>query len=906
MHTLDRLARHDPARREPALCRFTVANTLSETAIRAEPLEGAMVRESAWKRWPKRIFLLLLLLWVADTSISVLIRHSRLQRKITARLESAFGRSVEVGRYNFSLWGWPTFEAQSVTVGEDPRFGHEYFLRADSLTMRLRWRSVLRGRLEFGTFSLTRPSLNLVRDSMGDWNLAEWLPRPSAPTSPAPPVGPLIPPSSPIRFTRIEVDSGRINFKGSDEKLPFAFIHVNGYLELESPGRWQFDLEATPMRAAVIPQQTGTLHLSGHVGGTSSRLRPAVLNLSWTGASISDVLRLARNYDYGIRGSLALQLNARTAAEDWLVEGRAELRQLHRWDLSLRADNPAVNLSAKVHWNPAMPGIQLQDLTFEGPHSHARARAELSWDHRRLPLKEQLHPFGMQIRSAEIDLGDLLSWLRAFRSGVADDVSVRGSARLDVTLVGWPSHIEDATLELGGAELFSPRLRVPLRLSPSRIHYDTHGVLLTPLALRFGADNGPFTGYISADGGTVEQEMKGASNLRVVGRIHQVRDVVAVTSALGWNISRGWDVAGPATFEFLWGGGRYPWQVQPRGTLEWGGELGGASLAAPFLNLPVEQIRARVDFLRGARVITLRAAEAFGAHWKGTFSRPSGGSDWEFGLSADHLATADLDRWLNPRWRQNFLNRMLPFLNSPSPVNAIPETLRASGKLTADQFALAPFAAHRLQGEVNLVGRRIEFRNAKAQFYGGELAGLFEAELTAPPAYHLNLNFSHVDLSELTSTTPALADLFAGNAYGQITLNARGATRADLLASLECQGAGHVEGAELHNLSLPDSLRLIGVRLGASPFREASSAFTCASRKIQFQELTLLTPHAELDGSGTVDFSRNLDFRLGVFSSNVAGTPITHVSASPVAAYHLTGPLATPQVTRASATTARP
>lgn len=883
-----------------------MANTLSETVIRAEPLEAAKVWQSAWKRWPKWILLLVLFVWAADSGISLLIRHSRLQQNITASLESAFGRPVEVGRYNFGLWGWPTLEAQSVTVGEDPRFGHEYFLRAESLTMRLRWLSLLRGRLEFGTFSLSRPSLNLVRNSNGDWNLAEWLPRPSAPTGAALPVGPPLPPSSPLRFTRIEVESGRINFKRGEDKLPFAFIRVKGYLEPESAGRWQFDLQATPMRAAAIPQQAGTLHLSGHVGGTSSRLRPAALDLSWIGASIPDVLRLARNYDYGVRGTLALQVNAHTEADTWALQGRAELRQLHRWDLSMRADNPALNLAAKLHWNPAIPSIQFEGLTLEAQHSNARARAEISWDHRRLPLKERVPPFVMEVRSAEIDLGDLLSWLRAFHSGVADDVTVHGSARLGGTLVGWPLHIDEAMLELGGAQLLSPRLRVPLRLNPGRIHYDRHGILLTPIALRFGADSGPFSGFIFGDGGTSEQAMKGASNLRIAGRINQVRDVFATAGALGWNISRGWDVAGPVGFEFLWLGGRYPWQAQPRGTLEWGGEPRGASLAAPFLNLPLEQIRAHVDFLPGARVITLRAAEAFGAHWKGTLSRPSTGGDWEFGLSADHLASADLDRWLNPRWRQSFLDRMLPFLNSPSPVNAVPETLRANGKLTVDEFTLEPFAAHRLQGEVKLAGRRIEFANARAQFYGGELAGSFEATVAATPAYHLNLDFSHVDLSALTRATHTLANLFAGAASGKISLDARGANRADLFASLECQGSARVGAAELHNLSLPDSPRFIGARLSTSSYREASAAFTCASRKIQFEELTLLAPNTELDGSGTVDFDRNLDFRLGVFPAGAADVHDTHADGAPIAAYRLAGPLAAPQITRASARTARP
>ncbi len=78
-----------------------------------------------------------------------------------------------------------------------------------------------------------------------------------------------------VRFSRIEVDSGRINFKRGDEKLPFALVGVTGYVEPAGAGRWVMDLEAIPTRAAVNVQQAGVLHVSGHMGGTSSRLRPA-------------------------------------------------------------------------------------------------------------------------------------------------------------------------------------------------------------------------------------------------------------------------------------------------------------------------------------------------------------------------------------------------------------------------------------------------------------------------------------------------------------------------------------------------------------------------------------------------------------------------------------------------------
>ena len=116
-----------------------VPNTLSEPVSSEPPLALAAPPRRSWTWIPKLVALLLVLFWVANIGISLLITHTRLQQRITGRLQAVFGRPVEVGRYDFSLWGGPTLEAQSVTFAEDPRFGHEYFLRAESVTVRLRW-----------------------------------------------------------------------------------------------------------------------------------------------------------------------------------------------------------------------------------------------------------------------------------------------------------------------------------------------------------------------------------------------------------------------------------------------------------------------------------------------------------------------------------------------------------------------------------------------------------------------------------------------------------------------------------------------------------------------------------------------------------------------------------------------
>jgi hypothetical protein len=912
-----------------------VSDVLTETILLTKPSQEVCVeRRPAWRRRLKILILFLVVLWVSGLAISFAIQHTVLKRRITARLESAFGRPVEVGTYALDLWGRPTLEARNIVVGEDPRFGHEYFLRAESLTINLRWLGLLRGRVEFGAISLSHPSLNLVRNPDGDWNLAEWLPHSySIPGGAQTKDSPLTPAA--LRFTRIEVNSGRVNFKRGDEKLPFAFTEVTGYVQPEGAGQWRLDLEAVPYRAAAVLQQAGTLHLSGHVGGTSSRLRPAALDVNWSDASIPDVLRLARASDFGVRGNLAVALKVNTEAQDWNFDGRVEIRQLHRWDLPSRVDNPSLNLIAKGTLDPELASIEVFDSALETPRSHARASGSISWNE---PSRSSDASRGsLRIVSAGLDMNDALAWARAFHAGIADDLVLRGLAKVDFSLDGWPPRIEKGTLSIDGADLTGKTLPVPVSLALPSLRYDSNGVSVLPSTISFGAAGGALhieTFNTPLSRGKHDSGVTPA--VRVFGNLSDAADLISTARLLGWDISRGWDLSGPVRGDLKWQGAPYPWRVAPSGSLDFGlpsaaanGEPGakpaGDLFRAPFLNLPVEQIRAHVDVRGNARHIAISSAEAFGAHWNGTLDRhepdrvpanlsrlddsndlpPDRPNLWQFSLSADHLSATDIDRWLNPRWRESFLDRILPFLGSRPLASARPELLAAKGSLGVDQFTLAPFSVHRLQADVALEGRRLLLTRFRAQLAKGEIAGSLRADLTSNASYRINVDYSGIDLYALTAGMPSLADRFAGSATGNISVNARGTSRADLISSLQCRGESLITAAELMNIDLAGSFAASSFRAGHSSFRGASADFTCAAGKIQFQRLRFSGPAGGWTGVGQIDFSHGLDLKFSALS-DVADSRAARPLDSRAAAYRITGDLAEPEIARLKAAPARP
>lgn len=832
------------------------------------------------RKWWKPALALVILLIALQAGVSLLARTHRVHAYLVGRLERAFGRPVEVGSFDVRLLPSLQLNAERVTVGEDPAFGYEYFLRAEHLSAGLRWMGLLRGHFEFGTMSLSKPSLVLVRNAEGRWNLERWLPparvssgqttRGYGPPSPVAPVN---------RLQRIEIDDGRINFMVEQDKQPFAFTNVSGSVEQVSPGRWHLQLEAQPWRSGVSLQSAGTLKVRGDLAGTSTRLQPAEINLQWSQASLADVFRLFRGQDYGARGLFALDATAKSGNAkddqpgDWTFSAQSRAVQIHRWDLTERADNPRVHVSLKGRWNIGSGNLVAEQIAVEGPSSSLRGRFERTSGN---PASTELRLDSMGVQAA-----DLLAWFRAFHPDVAEGITAEQYFTGGMILRGWPLTVESAALASSGGVVKVPGFAEPVRIGPVRGGRERSMVVIGPVRVALGGDlrevlapkrRRVALAMNNAADLTLEQDINTqAGSISIEGNFSKAEEFLKLSAAFGYPLNHGWELTGQATALTRW-----EWKKPFRGN--WNGRIGfnNASLTVAGLNQPLKISESALDWVDGRRIALVMRVDAFGGRWTGKIEEtPAADGDtepkWKFHLAGDQLDAAELDRWVGPRARPGWLQRLLPSLlggASPSvPASELVRRMNAEGELYVERLTIEQLKLEYLHAKGSLHDLHLEVSDADAEWAGGKVRAKIDARFLPRPMYDVSAQLDRVNLAQLPGTG-RVTERLRGFATGSLRLKTEGVGREELIGKLAGSGDFHLSKVEFRGWDVNASVADGAAHTGVSRWTAGDGSFHLKDRSISLEEL-------KLDGgkewtliNGSLSFVQNADLAIETASAH--------------------------------------
>ena len=174
------------------------------------------------RRTRKRLWLVAALIaaLLALLIVPPMVSISRYKNRITELISASLGRPVRLSAVELRLLPRPGFVITDLTVAEDPAYGTEPVLHANTVTASIRLLSLWRGKLQLDRISADEASLNLVRTPGGRWNLDSLFRTAAAKSKLA--GGDKRPP---LPF--LEATDSRINFKSGAEKLPFSLLSTD-------------------------------------------------------------------------------------------------------------------------------------------------------------------------------------------------------------------------------------------------------------------------------------------------------------------------------------------------------------------------------------------------------------------------------------------------------------------------------------------------------------------------------------------------------------------------------------------------------------------------------------------------------------------------------------------------------
>ena len=334
-----------------------------------------------YKKKRRRLWfaLALLVVLLAVVVMPPMVSISRYKSRITELISESLGRPVRMSAVELRLLPVPGFVITDLTVDEDPAFGSEPLLRANTVAASIRLLSLWRGRLEIGTISVDEASFNIVRGPGDRWNLDPLFRTAAAKVQPLDGASEqsgagqgkakrLIP------LPYIEATHSRVNFKQGAEKLPFSLVDAELSFWQDQPGDWNLRLRGQPARTdlSLDLADTGVVRLEAKVRRAAElRQMPLHLDVEWREAQLGQLTRLIMGSDPGWRGDLTGELHLDGTAEAAQINTRLRATGVHRAEFAPAAP---MDFDATCNLLYHYSGQSVQNLACDSPLGDGRIR----------------------------------------------------------------------------------------------------------------------------------------------------------------------------------------------------------------------------------------------------------------------------------------------------------------------------------------------------------------------------------------------------------------------------------------------------------------------------------------------------------------------------------------------------
>jgi len=805
----------------------------------------------------------------------------RLRNRIAITIGSALGRRVALDSVRLRLLPRPGFDLEGLVIYDDPAFSAEPMIRAQEVSAAIRLRSLLRGRLEIATLSATEPSINLVRNDEGRWNLASLLERnaqiPAAPTGK---------PASERRpaFPYLEASNARVNFKLGQTKKSYALMDADVALWQDSENSWSARIKAEPVLTDFNLTDTGLLQIIATWQRASSlRLTPVQITVQWRNGQLGQITKLLSGKDRGWRGGVNFTANVSGTPEALRIESETAIEGFHRYDI-VGSENVRLATGCSGQYNAVTS--TLADLLCESPVSGGTLRLRGNF-----ALVEQVPTYDLTLEAEKVPLTSVVRLLRQVKKQIPGDLTATGllNAEFHATrnVPGIERH-DSLQQWTGSGSATNVRLSSNVgnagNAGKDEVAFGTIPLALVSRTIVPADSQRGRPGHPRTQEQQKEQE-PAEPHLRI-GPVELAMNVSAPVNASGWMSTAGYrfflrgdvelkdlfrleDVLGlPVTHPAAEGSAKLdvsasgPWQGFAVPATLGTAQLRNVRAEMHGLNTPIEIGSATISLTPDAVLMEKISARTGSTHWSGGITAPrhcaapsvvpnaAPNCVFQFDLTADQLSTGDLAEWFTPHpakrpWYR-ILNSNSNEPRGPSPLLAI----QARGNLHVGRFGLKKVFATQVATQVEVDRGKIILTALRGQLLQGTHQGNWTIDVSSHDASTHDASTHDASAQTLRYRgTGTLQDIsleqvgtlmndawIAGTADGKFDLEGSGDSFRDLLARSDGKLRFVMRNGSLPHVEIPGSPVPLPVHRFAGDLRLKKGAWELSAGRLESRD----------------------------------------------------------------------
>lgn len=851
------------------------------------------------RRYMKNAAIALLLLIVAAWAVPSFFNAGRYRPVLKAALERSLHRKVTFGHIALHFFPHLGFTVDNVVINEAPAFGLEPFVRVDRVDCDLRWRSLWHSHLNFGTLRLRHPSINIVRDSTGRWNVENLLLQSGI--SRKLPVRALSirPPSN----LTIDVEDARLNFKVDQNKKPFAIVGTNAHLHFDyGSDRVSFQLSGDPVRTDLEFPTPGLVELDGVWAPARAHGHTLRATLRTQGALLYDWVPLLTGQDPEVYGVMDATIHLNGSLRKIGFMGEARLSQLHRWEQLPSSNDIPCNLRFRGQFDRNDERLLVSGLDL----GYANSQIHLEGAITRVTSKPDLDLVVAFERSHLQDLMKLGMRL------VGKRVGWKVSGRLNgmVAIRGpWGSQRYGGFLNAHDVRLATASGKFPV--SNVAIRITRYGVRLSParvwLAPGVEATAEGMLRHISPGPGKRRLTSHPTYELTLDSRAVNLSKLLHFGRALGITGVKHLEAQGIGSFSLHLAGAAWPW-TRPSVTAK--ASVRSAQLVISGLSEPLNIPRARIQ-VYGKQIIVNPLLAVMGTSvFSGWIMHQRGSREpWNFSLRADRLSLDQAGQWfqgIGGQTSTSFFGRLADLgalISGHPPSFRLPDRLNVRGRFTTPLVIYRALSLRDFQANVEIHHREIRLAKVKFDAGGGRGEGNAVVNLAEDPArISVQAGVDGADVQALDSYLPLALATTQGRYSAAGSFEARGLTHAEVVRTLQGKATLRFENVNLGDFN---PIRILAQRSRVA-FLEANvrplSVHTATAHlRVRHQLVTLEDfpvevsgARFELQGNYTFEGSANLRVRADLRGIPQPWVPVrshTAGSVSRLAVLHFAGTL---------------